>query len=136
MSNIITDALDSLYILNNITLKLPKNDVELICDPRKLAVVFVNLILNGIQSVDGKGTIEIRLKEYTDDIVIEVEDSGSGIQQKDLNKIFEPLYTTKQTGTGLGLISCKTIIEQHGRTIIVSSNPKLFTVTLPKHFTG
>ena len=132
LSHVIINALDSLYIPNNITLKLPKNDVELICDPMKLSVVFVNLILNGFQSVDDKGAIEIRLKENTDDIVIEVEDSGKGIPKENLDKVFEPLFTTKQTGTGLGLASVKAIIESHGGTISVTSSPTIFTITLPK----
>jgi len=132
MSDVIADALDSVFIPNNITLKLPKNDVELNCDIRKLSIAFINLILNGIQSIDDKGVIEIRLKENTDNIVIEVEDSGKGIPKENLERIFEPLFSTKQTGTGLGLVSVKSIIKAHGGIISVTSPPTIFTITLTK----
>ena len=102
-------------------------------DAEKLSVAIANLILNGIQSIDGKGTIEIRLKENTDEILIKVEDSGGGIPQKDIECIFEPLFTTKTQGTGIGLSSVKFIIDAHDGTISVTSPPTIFTITLPKN---
>ena len=132
--DIIADALDAIYVPNNILLKLPKNNIELNCDKKKISIVFVNLILNGIQAIeDDKGTVEIRLKENTDNIVIEVEDSGIGISKQDAEHIFDPLFTTKQAGTGLGLSSVKSIIDTHGGTIYVTSPPTIFTITLPKN---
>lgn len=132
MLDVIADALDSVFVPNNIKLILPKNDVELICEPKKLSIVFVNLILNAIQSIDDTGVIEIKLKENTDRVVIEIKDSGVGISKENLDKIFEPLFTTKQSGTGLGLASVKSIIEAHDGTISVTSPPTIFTITLPK----
>jgi len=132
ISNVIADALDSVFVPNTITLKLPKNDVELNCDSRKLSVAFVNIILNGIQAIDDEGIIEIRLKERTDEIVIEFEDSGEGIPKENLDQIFDPLFSTKQMGTGLGLVSVKSIIESHGGKISVTSPPTIFTITLAK----
>ncbi|MBM2852783.1 MAG: putative Histidine kinase, partial [Candidatus Nitrosotenuis sp.] len=64
--------------------------------------------------------------------VIDVEDTGPGIPQELMHKIFDPLVTTKQTGTGLGLSSCKTIVEQHHGKITVTNNPTRFTIKLPK----
>ena len=55
-----------------------------------------------------------------------------GISEDNLEKVFEPLFTTKQRGTGLGLASCKNIIEQHQGEISVKNNPTTFTITLPK----
>ena len=59
-------------------------------------------------------------------------DSGHGIPEDVLPKIFEPLFTTKQVGTGLGLASCKSIIEKHGGSISVRNNPTTFSIILPK----
>jgi len=88
--------------------------------------------LNSIQAISDKGEIEITIEENIGEIIIQVKDSGEGIAKDDLEKIFEPLYTTKLQGTGLGLISVKSIIELHGGLISVSSPPTIFTITLPK----
>lgn len=132
LSEIITESVNSLYIPNNIKLIRPNNDVSLLCDKHQFVIVLNNLILNGIQCLDSTGTIEITCEENDDEVIINVQDSGNGIPKEDLNYIFEPLFTTKQTGTGLGLVSCKTIIENHGGTIRVNNYPTSFKITLPK----
>jgi signal transduction histidine kinase len=97
-----------------------------------MQIVFSNLILNAIQSIgEAKGTINIRAKKKQNNIEIKIEDSGPGIAQSVYDKIFDPLVTTKQEGTGLGLASCKSIIEQHRGTISASNKPTTFTITLP-----
>ena len=131
-SAVIAESLDSLNVPVDIKFILPKNDVELSCDKRQFSIAINNLVLNGIQAIDSIGTVEIIVEENDDAIVIKVKDSGSGIPKEDLDKIFEPLFTTKQKGTGLGLASVKTIIETHGGTISVTSSPTIFTITLPK----
>ena len=65
-------------------------------------------------------------------MIINVSDSGSGIPEDKLKKSLSHLYTTKNTGTGLGLASCKNIVEQHGGTISAKNNPTTFTIVLPK----
>ncbi|QLH09950.1 sensor histidine kinase [Candidatus Nitrosotenuis sp. DW1] len=80
---------------------------------------------------DEKGVITIRATKNNSHIIIEIEDSGPGIRSDILPKIFEPLFTTKQVGTGLGLSSCKMIIEQHGGTIGILNNPTRFSIILP-----
>ncbi len=64
-------------------------------------------------------------------VTIKVRDSGPGIPKEHLERIFEPMFTTKKTGTGLGLVICKSIIEQHGGSISVSNKPTTFTIKLP-----
>ncbi|QLH10904.1 HAMP domain-containing sensor histidine kinase [Nitrosarchaeum sp. AC2] len=118
---------------NKINIKIPDKDITVLADEGKLEIVFSNLIKNAMDAIgDNPGTIEIKSHDKEKDVIIDVIDSGSGINEYDMNKIFEPLYTTKQTGTGLGLVSCKNIIEQHGGKISVKNNPTTFTITLPK----
>jgi signal transduction histidine kinase len=96
-----------------------------------MSIVFVNLLLNSIQAMDPQGKIAIRFYPSQDNIVIEFVDSGPGIATNILPKIFDPLFTTKQHGTGLGLATCKNIIEGHGGKIYVKNNPTTFTIVLP-----
>lgn len=132
LSNIIEESIDSLSIPDGIKLILPKNDVEFLADKKLFSVAMNNLILNSIQAIDKTGIIEITVEENNDGIVIQVKDSGSGIPKQNLNSLFEPLFTTKQSGTGLGLSSVKSIIESHGGIVSVTSPPTIFTITLPK----
>jgi len=67
-----------------------------------------------------------------DSVIIEIEDSGSGIPKEGIDDVFEPLFTTKQQGTGLGLASVRSIINAHGGTISVTSPPTIFKIILPK----
>ncbi|MGC1709561.1 MAG: ATP-binding protein [Nitrosotalea sp.] len=64
---------------------------------------------------------------------VEFEDSGDGISKENISKIFEPLFTTKQNGTGLGLSSVRAIIESHGGSISIKSPPTVFTILLPQN---
>ncbi|MBA4452859.1 MAG: HAMP domain-containing histidine kinase, partial [Nitrosopumilaceae archaeon] len=66
-------------------------------------------------------------------VLLEFEDTGTGFSYMDKKEIFELLSTTKQTGTGLGLVSCKQIIENHGGSISVKENPTRFIVKIPKN---
>jgi len=132
ITQIFKSTLQSLKIPENITINLPKNHVQFVCDVEQLEVVFTNLIFNAIQAIDKKGTITIRAEEKTDDIRIEVEDSGTGISDNIIREIFDPLFTTKQSGTGLGLPTCKSIVEQHGGTINIRNNPTTFIIIIPK----
>jgi signal transduction histidine kinase len=117
---------------SNVALDVQQNDISLNCDKQKMAVVFSNIILNSIQAMESTGKITIRFYQTPKDTIIDFEDSGPGIPQNIINKIFDPLFTTKQRGTGLGLATCRSIIQQHGGTITVSNNPTKFTVTIPR----
>jgi signal transduction histidine kinase len=128
---ILSLALNTTPIPESIQVVLQENDLEIECDKKQLVVVFSNLIMNSVQAIDGNGTITVNLKEEKDRAIIEIIDTGSGIPQEIISKIFEPLFTTKQTGTGLGLVTCKNIIEQHHGGISVKNNPTAFTVDLP-----
>lgn len=130
---IIESAALGTVIPKQIKVNLPKNSVTVICDPYRLEVVLSNLIKNASQAIEGNGEISIRIIDKKDDILIEIEDTGPGIPESELPKIFEPLFTTKQSGTGLGLASCKSIVERHAGALTVRNNPTVFTIHLPKN---
>lgn len=115
-----------------VQLDVQQNDVPLRCDKQKMAVVFSNIMLNSIQAMNNEGKITIRFYQAPESIIIDFEDTGPGIPENIIHKIFDPLFTTKQQGTGLGLATCKNIVRQHGGTITVSNNPTKFTVSIPK----
>lgn len=132
LRKILENVVNSLVKSDGMVINLPDNDVFLRCDYKQLEVVFENIILNSIQAIDNTGIIDIMLTETADHIVIKIQDSGSGIPEKSLSEIFDPLFTTKQEGTGLGLVSCQTIVTHHNGEISVKNNPTTFTITLPK----
>ena len=123
ISVILHDTLERIEIPDKIKINLPKIDATISCDSEKLEVVFVNLIMNAIQAIENKkGEVYINIADEPDDIIlISIKDSGPGIPKKLISKIFDPLFTTRQIGTGLGLPSCKNIIEKHGGSIDVVS---------------
>jgi two-component system sensor histidine kinase HydH len=133
VGSLIDSAIDSIDVPKQIEITKPTDDFKINCDFRKLEAVFANLLTNSIQAIEKEGKIELRLSDNNDSIKLEIEDSGSGIPKSIMPKIFDPLFTTKTNGTGLGLAICKTIIEQHGGTITVKSNPTTFTIILPKN---
>ncbi len=106
------------------------------CYPNRLNQVFMNLLVNSIQSISGRGRIRVRTNLNGQDIKIEISDSGSGIRPEHLGKIFDPGFTTKGVGvgTGLGLSISARIIQDHHGTISVESEVgqgTMFTITLP-----
>jgi signal transduction histidine kinase len=132
-SKMITNVLSSMLVPKHVKIIKPDRDLVLRCDPAQIEVVLVNLLRNAIDAVENDGIISIKLSEDQNYHVVSIEDTGRGIPEENLQKIFEPLFTTKQKGTGLGLASCKNIVEQHGGTIIAENNPTAFTIKIPKN---
>ncbi len=116
----------------SIKITKPENDLSINCDVKQLEIVFSNILINAVQAMENSGEIKVRIKENENDVNIEIEDSGPGIPEDKIEQIFDPLFTTKSSGTGLGLVSCKNIIEQHKGTISVKNNPTIFEIILPK----
>lgn len=132
-SKMITNVLNNILVPKRVKIIKPDKDLVLKCDPAQIEVVLVNLLRNAIDAVENDGIISIKLSEDQNYHIISIENTGRGIPEENLQKIFEPLFTTKQKGTGLGLASCKNIIEQHGGTIIAENNPTTFIIKLPKN---
>ena len=101
----------------------------------ELNQVWTNLIHNAIQAMDGRGEILIETKVEKGDVEVAIQDSGPGIEPEVAARIFEPFFTTKAKGegTGLGLSISARIVEKHGGTIRVDSQPgrTRFEVRLP-----
>ena len=128
---IIRSAINQVDKPENVRINYPSSDLKINCDFRMLEIVFMNLILNAIQAMKENGEITILVNNEEKDVLIQVEDSGPGIPYDVLPKIFDPLFTTKVYGTGLGLASCKSIVEQHKGKISVKNNPTVFIIALP-----
>jgi len=115
-----------------LSINIVGENIESVYDADKLEVVLDNIIMNAVEANNERGKVSIRIIDGKNEIIMEVEDAGSGVPQELMTKIFEPLFTTKQRGTGLGLASCKRIIEQHGGSISVKTKPSIFSIKLPK----
>jgi|GEM_PF-509070 len=131
--SILKNSIENMVIPDTVKIELPENDARIICDEIRISIVFSNIIANAIQAINDNGTIKIRIKDDMNKAMIEFEDSGQGISEEILPKIFTPLFTTKSKGTGLGLATCKSVIEQHHGTISVNSIPTIFTISFSKN---
>src|SRR5208283_2876865 len=103
-------------------------------DSDKIKRVFINLIKNAVDAMPNGGKITIDSKEVNGSLEISFADTGTGISDEVMPKLFSPLFTTKAQGMGFGLAICKRIIEAHGGKIMVKtakSKGTTFTVTLP-----
>jgi len=122
---------NNIEVLQEINETLP----EILADPHQLGQVFENIILNGIQAMTKGGQLTVKCEALAPGRVsVSITDTGAGIPEEQLGKLFEPLYTTKARGIGLGLAVVKTLVEGHGGTIEVESEMEkgsTFTVKLP-----
>jgi signal transduction histidine kinase len=104
-------------------------------DAELLKICLSNLIINALQAMLDGGQLTVRLKGDSAHVSIDVSDTGPGVAPEHLEKIFEPYYSTKETGIGLGLAVTKKLVQDHGGTIIVTSQPNqgaTFTIRLPQ----
>ena len=128
---LLNEAVSNIQKPDDVFIALPTTDVTVLCDGYKMQRVFTNMIQNSIQSMKEGGTISVAILEENNVVKIEIKDTGPGIPEEDLPKIFDALYTTKSMGTGLGLSICKKILEDHNGFISVKNNPTTFTITIP-----
>jgi PAS domain S-box-containing protein len=97
-------------------------------DKEKFKIAILNLVVNAIEAMDKSDSLlTVSLNKNLDQTVIQVKDNGAGIREEELNKLFEPYFTTKKTGMGLGLVSTLNIIKSHEATIEVDSKPDVGT---------
>lgn len=111
-------------ILKKIDLKKAYCDNEgiIMADPDKLSIAFLNIIINGVEaSPAANAELQVQLKEERDSYIVSITDNGHGIGEEDLSQLFEPYYTSKNAGMGLGLSSALSIFESHRAVVEVRS---------------
>ena len=127
MQSVIDDAIASALdrlTLKQIRLKIqyPDNPCYIRGDKPKLAIAFLNIIINAIEAINhDAGEISIIVVGSDENISVEIADNGCGIPAENLSKLFEPYFTSKRNGIGLGLASTLNIIQAHNATIEVRS---------------
>jgi signal transduction histidine kinase len=128
---VINDALSRVKISKNVKLfkDLKSNLPKVTIDANQIGQVLINLIDNACQAMDGEedGKLQISTRESNGFVEIDIGDSGSGISAESIKKIFDPLFTTKPKGIGMGLAVCHGIIEKHNGYIDVKSQEGIGT---------
>jgi two-component system, sporulation sensor kinase E len=133
--NFIKSELDTREI--KVETDLPDALPEILGDQNQIKQAIYNLIKNASQAVSEKGTIVIKCNKSDEYLNLSIADTGCGITANDMNNIFEPYYTKKESGTGLGLMIVERIVREHGAQLAVESDPgkgTIFTIRFPLEF--
>ena len=112
-----------------------RDEIKIAADKKQLQQVIWNILLNAVQAIEQEGKVNISLVDENSSILIQVIDTGKGITLEQLSHVFQPFYTTKHKGTGLGMTISKRIVEQHRGTITINSTSgkgTIVTIMLPK----
>jgi signal transduction histidine kinase len=113
-----------------------KDGGEIYCDVEYMRICVINLLLNSVQAIEGTGTILVECGKDNGFSYISVTDNGKGVAEEEAGKIFEPYYSTKKYGIGLGLTITKRLVEEHGGTISIDSSAgqkTVITIKVPFH---
>jgi len=127
LQDIIDESISS--ALDRITLKKIRLDkrytaekLEILCDEEKLKIAFLNIIINAIEAMEeGEGHLNITVKNQGTEHIVVIKDNGCGISQENLVHLFEPYFTSKRNGMGLGLAATLNILQSHQASIDVQS---------------
>jgi signal transduction histidine kinase len=136
LAGVIENALKHTPLPENVDLAkdIDKNLPMIMVDADQIRQVFINIVLNALQAMTEGGRLDIRARRRGEFVEVEFTDTGSGIPESVIDKIFDPLFTTKAKGVGLGLSVCKSITERHDGDIRVESEEgkgTTFTVSIP-----
>ena len=110
-------------------------EFKVLADPDKMRQVLLNILLNAAQSIEQEGMIGVVAEADADYVTLTVTDSGNGIREEDLERVFSPFFTTKERGTGLGLAVAAKIVEGHAGTLKAESKlgvGSAFHIRLPR----
>jgi diguanylate cyclase (GGDEF)-like protein len=112
---------DALYRGHTIIFEDTEEALYIFIDRDKIVQVLLNLIQNAFEAMKHPGNVHVRIKQENELAIIEIEDSGEGMTENQMEQIFNPFYTTKENGTGLGLSICQKIAVDHGGSLEVKS---------------
>lgn len=122
--------LNGVKIVKNYTTQ----NLRLEVDKEKLKIALLNIIVNAIEAMEpSKGVLEVKIEQVNEKCFISIRDNGSGMDRDEVSKIFDPYFTTKESGNGLGLTNTQNIILNHNGTIELESTPgkgTTFLITL------
>ena len=119
----------------SVTLDVPAALPKVAIDPNQFEQVYFNLLKNAIEAAGENGRIDIVVSNDDNDDIISIKDNGTGMSQEQMAHLFEPYRTTKDKGTGLGLMISERIVRDHGGAISANSTPgegTVFTIRLPR----
>jgi two-component system, sporulation sensor kinase A len=122
--NDVVVLLESQAMMNNVTIEFhrPVESIYVECEANQIKQMFINIIKNAIESMTRGGTLVIDINgSLGDKVVVRVQDEGCGIPEERLPRLGEPFYSTKDKGTGLGLMMCYKIIQEHGGHLRIDS---------------
>jgi signal transduction histidine kinase len=105
-----------------------KHVQNILLNQQEIIQLILNLVRNGFEAMIKGGCLTISTYETGEDVILEIKDQGPGIPQEVLDKIGTPFFTTKDTGTGLGLVVCNSIVERHNGSIDIESSPNIGSV--------
>ncbi len=123
MDAAIQSAIDRITLKHiNLRISYPEKEPLALLDAEKIQLAFLNIIINAIEAMDeNKGILHITIKSFSDEHFVEITDNGCGISKENLQRLFEPYFTSKRNGMGLGLASTLNIIQSHNAHIDVKS---------------
>jgi len=135
LNQVVKDALGEVVVPEGVEVVANLGDLsKVMLDAGQIQRVFLNVITNALQAMPKGGRLEVMTRQRNEFVEAAFKDTGEGIPQESLDRIFEPLFTTRAKGIGLGLTICKELVEGHGGTIKVKSEVgkgTTFTVRLP-----
>ena len=136
LSSAMAKVLDRVPPTENITVRwdIPDNELAVYVDEGQIGIVFRNLVENAYQAMLEGGELKLEVAAEKNRVLLRVTDNGTGISEENKTKIFEPLFTTKPRGVGLGLVISKNLVEANGGSIEIENSDEYgttFLVTLP-----
>ncbi len=136
LEQVVVDVVGTLDVPENVevSISLDEGLSSLQADSNLLKRVFTNLLTNGIQAMPEGGSLAVAGTVSDDVATVVISDTGIGVSEENIGKLFQPLFTTKAKGTGLGLAVCKRIVEAHGGEISFASEEGVgtsFTIKIP-----